>query len=265
LTDTIFEKDYLEEKFRVYMDHLNLLYVAFTRAREYLVVFGPQGKDDRFADVSALLKRIPGTSGDFQGGQWDDSGSIWSLGEFSLRSSTSETRDQLILHKISSHEFSGKLRLMYRGMDFFDPEAEHRVHYGNLMHEIFARISSAGDIGRALESVRREGMIDSDQAERMKPEIEKMVNLESVRDWFDGSWNVITEQDILTRDGSIRRPDRVMVKSGRVVVVDYKFGELKSAGHLSQVRKYADMLRQMQYKDVSGFIWYVNQNEVLEV
>ena len=95
--------------------------------------------------------------------------------------------------------------------------------------------------------------------------MQQMVNLESVRDWFDGSWNVITEQDILTRDGSIRRPDRVMVKSGRVVVVDYKFGELKSAGHLSQVRKYADMLRQMKYEVVSGFIWYVNQNEVLEV
>ena len=51
----------------------------------------------------------------------------------------------------------------------------------------------------------------------------------------------------------------------QVIVVDYKFGQKRSPGHLTQVRKYADMLRQMEYRDVSGFIWYVNQNEVVEV
>jgi len=71
--------------------------------------------------------------------------------------------------------------------------------------------------------------------------------------------------DILTREGSIRRPDRVMLKSGQVIVVDYKFGQKKSPGYSAQVRKYAEMLRQMKYTDVKGYIWYVNQNEVIRV
>ncbi|MFC2111838.1 UvrD-helicase domain-containing protein, partial [Bacteroidota bacterium] len=265
LAETIFSQDYREENFRIYMDHLNLLYVAFTRARENMVVFAPEGKAERFSDVSVLLKRILKDSDSIQGGSWDDNDATWTLGNLISRSGEKEKSDQIIIRTISSHEFSGKLRLLYRGLDFFDPGAEKRVHYGTLMHEIFSRIHTAADIGRALDSVRRDGLIDSTEADKLKPGIKGMVETENVREWFDGSWRVIAEQDILTRDGSIRRPDRVMIKKGRVVVVDYKFGQKKSPGHLTQVRKYANMLRQMEYTDVSGFIWYVNQNEVVQV
>ena len=85
LKDTIFRDDYLEEKFRIYMDHLNLLYVAFTRARECLVVFTPEGKDDRFTNVSGLLGRIIRNPDSFPEGIWDDPGMTWSMGDFSFR------------------------------------------------------------------------------------------------------------------------------------------------------------------------------------
>ncbi len=265
LGETIFSEEYREENFRIYMDHLNLLYVAFTRARESLVVFAPEGKVDRFSDVSVLLGRILKDPDFIKGGEWDDAGTTWSLGNIVSRTAEKEKSDQIILRNISSHEFSGKLRLMYRGLDFFDPGAERRVHYGTLMHEIFSRIRTVADIGRALDSVRREGLIDSDEAEKLKPEIAGMVDNKEVRTWFDGTWRVIAEQDILTKDGSLRRPDRVMLTSGKVIVVDYKFGKKRSPDHLLQVRKYTNMLGQMEYSDVSGFIWYVNQNEVVKV
>jgi hypothetical protein len=108
-------------------------------------------------------------------------------------------------------------------------------------------------------------MIDSQDVARLRPEISACLEQEKAAGWFDGSWKVITEQDILTKEGSHRRPDRVMIRIGEVVVVDYKFGRQRLPGHLSQVRKYAEMLMQMEYEEVSGYIWYVNQNEVLKV
>jgi hypothetical protein len=56
-----------------------------------------------------------------------------------------------------------------------------------------------------------------------------------------------------------------MLKDGRAIVVDYKFGRLQSGSHRIQVRKYVDMLRQMNIGEVKGFIWYVNLEEVVEV
>jgi ATP-dependent exoDNAse (exonuclease V) beta subunit len=244
------------------------LYVAFTRAKENLFVFAPEGKEqkeNKFTDVSSLIKRILKNPDIVANGKWDDSESVWSLGELTDRPDDREQGEQILLNSISSHEFSGKLRLMYRGLDFFDTGAQQRVNYGNLMHEIFSRIRSAEDIDRALNSALRDGIIDHTEAARIRPDIASKIDMEKVRGWFDGSWKVIAEQDILTRDGSIRRPDRVMIRDDQVIVVDYKFGMNRSPGHLTQVRKYAGMLRQMEYNDVHGFVWYVSQNEVVGV
>jgi ATP-dependent exoDNAse (exonuclease V) beta subunit len=57
LAKTRFASDYFEERLRAYIDSLNLLYVAFTRAREELHVFAPQPKDGvpSFNSIAELL------------------------------------------------------------------------------------------------------------------------------------------------------------------------------------------------------------------
>ncbi len=58
LANTIFRKEYLEEKRLTCIDNLNLLYVAFTRAKHRLIVFAPTpAKPETIGDVSDLLWR----------------------------------------------------------------------------------------------------------------------------------------------------------------------------------------------------------------
>ena len=71
------------------------------------------------------------------------------------------------------------------------------------------------------------------------------------------------ERDIITSEGTFR-PDRVVLKDGKVEIIDYKFAE-KDASHLTQVRRYVEFYRQMGYSDVKGFLWYVEENQVVEV
>ncbi len=269
LRETYFEKEYQEERFRVYMDHLNLMYVAFTRAMEGLFIFAPLPGKEKLTDAADMLNKIlvNRTGDNLPGAKWDEQDLTWTLGDFSFRDRSGITKktEQMLILNLCSHEFSGKLRLQYRGTSFFDTESEQRIHQGNLMHEIFSRIRSSGDVNKALDAIRREGMIGTGDAERMQAEVSRLIETPSVRDWFDGSWKVITEQDILTPEGSLKRPDRVMLKDDQVVVVDYKFGKQQSNSYKSQVRKYTDMLKQMNYGNVKGFIWYVNLEEVVEV
>jgi hypothetical protein len=133
------------------------------------------------------------------------------------------------------------------------------------MHELFSRIITSKDIDGAIQAIRREGMIDSGEAGRLLEEVRGLIKNPLVSEWFEGGWQVIAEQDILTPGGTLKRPDRVLIKDGRVIVVDYKFGTKKASGYLTQVRKYTEMLGQMGYDDVKGFIWYVNLEEVVEV
>jgi ATP-dependent helicase/nuclease subunit A len=267
LSDTSFEKEYQAERFRVYVDHLNLMYVAFTRAMEGLFVFAPLPARDKLTNAADMLHKILDDKAGQPGYKSDENGVNWSSGDFNSLGRTGKTgeREQLLINRLHSHEFTGKLRLQYRGTSFFDTRAEQRIHQGNLMHELFSRIRSTSDIDKAIEVIRREGMIETADAEKLKGEISRLIESGDVTEWFDGSWKVIAEQDILTPSGTLKRPDRVMLKDDQVIVVDYKFGRQQSTSHRSQVKKYTEMLEEMHYGGVKGFIWYVNLEEVVEV
>ncbi len=72
-----------------------------------------------------------------------------------------------------------------------------------------------------------------------------------VQDWFSEKWDIKTEADILLRNEKVRRPDRVMLKENKAIVVDFKFGEVEEISYKSQMRKYLKNLVDMGYVDVT--------------
>ena len=88
-----------------------------------------------------------------------------------------------------------------------------------------------------------------------------------VKEWFSGNWELYNECAIIYTEGGelqTRRPDRVMMKNGEVVVVDFKFGKEKASYH-KQVRDYMSLLASMGYTHIRGYLWYVFNNELKEV
>ena len=81
---------------------------------------------------------------------------------------------------------------------------------------------------------------------------------------FDGSYTIINERSLLTNE-HILRPDRIMISGDEAIVVDYKTGAKKSDSYNRQVQRYAKTLKETGFKKVSGFLWYINQNEVEKV
>ena len=67
-------------------------------------------------------------------------------------------------------------------------------------------------------------------------------------------------------DAQTRRPDRVMMKDGRLVVVDFKFGK-PSKKYNRQVKDYMQLLTRMGYdpKQMEGYLWYVTEGRTEKV
>ena len=61
-----------------------------------------------------------------------------------------------------------------------------------------------------------------------------------------------------------RRPDRVMLRGNEMVVVDFKFGKSKQS-HRRQVQTYIDLLTRMNYQNITGYLWYVDENQIERV
>jgi ATP-dependent exoDNAse (exonuclease V) beta subunit len=74
LSKTVFAEDYREEKYSVYLDNINLLYVAFTRAKDAIYGFSVDNPKSE-ATIAGLLKNVLTLKSD-----------INDLSEFSLNS-----------------------------------------------------------------------------------------------------------------------------------------------------------------------------------
>ena len=86
---------------------------------------------------------------------------------------------------------------------------------------------------------------------------------------YVGTWRLFNECDIIWKENGelrTRRPDRVMMKDGRMVVVDFKFGK-PSKKYNRQVKDYMQLLTRMGYdpKQMEGYLWYVTEGRTEKV
>ncbi len=144
------------------------------------------------------------------------------------------------------------------------------IKMGAVMHRIFSQINTTGDIPDILRSLEQDGIVYDENISRKKVEsiLKSRFSNPQVKDWFSGRWQTFNEQSIIAIDneGKLfkRRPDRVMYDKGEVVVVDFKFGHEREEHH-RQVAEYVQLLRDMGYPRVSGFLWFVYENRVASV
>ena len=146
---------------------------------------------------------------------------------------------------------------------------------GLILHDIFARIHTFADVPSVLRELEMGGVLYNDEVSRqdVKRLLDKNKDNELVKEWYSGEWMVMSECTILdphpasttgmSKEPTKRpRPDRVMVRGDEAVVVDFKFGKPRDE-HKEQVRHYMELLTEMGYSQVSGYLWYVNKGEVI--
>ena len=158
-----------------------------------------------------------------------------------------------------------------RSADFIGGEedkSEKYIRQGQLLHHLFAMIRTPKDIPSAITRLRMEGIIESDAHQKQViKQVEWALGHPKVKEWFTGEWTLYNECAILYRENGVlqtRRPDRVMMKDGQVIVVDFKFGK-PYPEYSHQVREYMNLLRSMGYTQVNGYLWYVFNNELEEI
>jgi hypothetical protein len=79
--------------------------------------------------------------------------------------------------------------------------------------------------------------------------------------WFpDDPSKVLLETDIVDVDGQVYRPDRVVMDNGKVLVIDFKFGQHHNK-YERQMKTYSEIFRRMGYADVTAVLWYLQTGE----
>jgi ATP-dependent helicase/nuclease subunit A len=288
MQQSIYREEYLNERLQLWVDNLNLLYVAFTRAKNNLIIWG---KDGLKGTVSELLQQAMGQisipqhehdSSHLEKSEdnTDTDNIAYEMGTLYL--SEEKRTDGIIKNKLlmnpekiplhlESLESNIEFKQSNRSAEFIRGEEETGERYirqGQLLHNLFSVIRTQDDIPSAIERLRFEGIIESAEQERqIKKLTEWALNHPLVKEWYSGNWELYNECAIIYKEkGELqtRRPDRVMMKDGKVVVVDFKFGK-KRTDYNKQVRDYMNLLSDMGYENIRGYLWYVFDNEFVEV
>jgi ATP-dependent exoDNAse (exonuclease V) beta subunit len=272
LNKTLFAQEYYHEKLHAYIDNLNALYVAFTRAKEELIVFVPDAGARPAKAISGLIRdslretgittvgggeALQSSAGGFRADDLFEWGDWWHT-----QPSHGETAEEIPVRHLPSvlPDERMLLRLHHKG-GFFD---DRQRRYGVLMHELLSGIQTTADIRPAVAAKEAGGEISPREAAEWSERLENLLNRPEVKKWFDGSMPALNEAEILFDSGKSSRPDRIMRTNDCIHVVDYKFGERKDSRHRRQISSYCELVRCMGYK-VKGCLWYVELNEMDEV
>lgn len=279
MSDSAFSEDYYREYVMSHIDNLNLFYVAVTRAKEELHIMMPRvsgKKTGKGESIDGLVRSSLAINGGKAAigsleGIFTESGdkSVASFGKPQEAGKQPASESPLHLD-FTTTDISGRVKLKLSGQRYFDEGApDGRLsprNYGILMHGLFEQASDLADIERNIGLLRDNGSINGEEAERLAANVGEAMLDVTVRGWFDGSWDVVRNEGgiIVPRDRGYR-PDRVMIRGGKAEIVDYKFGGTENRGYAEQMSRYMSILTEMGYREVSGYIWYVNMKKVVSV
>jgi ATP-dependent exoDNAse (exonuclease V) beta subunit len=259
LVDSHFRNDYFTEKVQSYIDNLNVLYVALTRAEDELYVFCPKSGNNSYNIGSALLELL-------QTEQLE-------IGVKAPKVAPSQPSSLQLqeMPDYPSFPYLNHLRLKYRDKTEKENTSGSLRDYGILIHRAFANITTADEVDKAITTLVDDGFLsgDAETVVALREEICAALAHPEAAAWFDGSRKIVSEANILlpdTGEGLHQlRPDRIMLHGDKVEVLDYKFGDKEEAEYEKQIKSYVDCLKAMGYTSVVGYLWYVNKKKIMVV
>jgi ATP-dependent exoDNAse (exonuclease V) beta subunit len=287
LADTFFSKEYEEEYTLNYLDNLNLLYVAFTRARRHLFLAAwlkieksSKSKSQLPALRTASDLLINGLKAGVQtqseypqialNEYWNNVHNLWHIGDLQAPVEKEKIKYTPVAAVWRGIPASNRLRLKYAHTEFLPDEISDILQLpqrdkGKLLHRLFAGIHTPADLPIVLSEMLNEGIISQKESKTLTTEVYKALQQPQAAEWFSANAKVMPEASIVLPGGEQRRPDRVMLFNNRTVVVDFKFGLTEKDDYFFQVGQYVELLQKMGNPSVEGWLWYVTLNRTIRV
>src|SRR5690606_19963948 len=99
--------------------------------------------------------------------------------------------------------------------------------------------------------------IEQTQKEILQKEIEQIVNHILLKDYFESTAEVTTEQEIFLSNGEVIRPDRLnFLPNHQVTIIDYKTGGSKDIDRI-QLAGYAEALEKLGFAVKEKILVYI--------
>ncbi len=258
LASSTVAKPYFEELLFNQMDALNILYVATTRAKEYLYISTLGKKTDTITNIGDLL--VKALADNLTA---DDE---YILNETVIAKKEEITVPEETIINLTHYPTSDRLSQVFdanlkrKEIDLLTGENAARI--GSILHEVLALANHITEIDNVLNKLLAEGLFKAEEFEQLKTQAIAVLNNTDLQNILNNSKQRLTEQSIIATNGKSYRPDKVLISDGDVTIIDYKFTLTQSDNHIKQVDGYKKLLLAMGYSNVKTYLFYANTGEL---
>ncbi|MBL7779292.1 MAG: UvrD-helicase domain-containing protein [Chitinophagales bacterium] len=243
-----------------FLDTLNLLYVATTRAEDALFIFSEKlvHKPTNANSVIAMLSHFLDVEGKFNDFDTVEYGDLPTLKNAALEE---QSGTNIIDETASGKRILSQLNVRFNLSNVWSAKTKAKIEDGLLLHTLLKEVRYAGD----EERVVRQYLIEENPAvvEELIHRIKAVTTHAQLASYFETNWRVLNERAILTKVGA-KVPDRVLIDGNSAVVIDYKTGAALPE-HRQQVNEYAMLLNAAGFDVQKKIILYTNTMEAQEV
>ncbi|MGB0892082.1 MAG: UvrD-helicase domain-containing protein, partial [Flavobacteriaceae bacterium] len=181
---------YQKQREELELDNFNLLYVALTRTVEQLHIIteykiSSKGEENTNFYSGVFINYLKDIN------QWNDAVLEYNFGE-SKRVSKKEKKESLTELQeefISTPWQEHNIKMLASASKLWDTEQGKAIEFGNLIHEMMAKIITENDVDRIVNQYEQQGIIDKEQSSLIKTDIYKIVRHPELQNYY--SENVI--------------------------------------------------------------------------
>lgn len=271
LEKTEYAESFTAEKKKALLDELNTIYVAVTRAAKELYIFIKETRSEKDKKSALEINNIekfflPVID------RLEQNGERFHFGKKTIITSIPEQNHPKESEiELKTGGWRDKIKLSFSAPtiwnvpenseeSFFDLDPRN---FGNLIHNIFARLDNNFEVEQTIQKMEKEGLIDKTNEETLVKLIEQSLQLDPLpKIWKTGKH--IIEKEIITPDGTSYRPDRVIEFESTTYLIDFKTGSEKEKDK-TQIRFYAKLLASLNFKNIQSFLIYTEENNSVEV
>lgn len=249
LKDSSVGKYYLEELLMNYMDALNSLYVATTRAKDYIYISFPSKK-------KASLTHVGDAVFNAYAEEFENTDEV-QIGSFSAKGDSLESFDAL---NLLAYPTTNRLEEVYdvaenRAQKYID-NISKSGRKGSTLHLILAEVNNAAEIIPVVEKFVLEGLILEAEREEYIVQVQEVLAHPELSALLSQNANQINEKAIIGKDGKTYRPDKLVLNGKEVSIIDYKFTAEESENHVTQITHYKSLIEAMGYENVKSYLFY---------
>jgi len=256
------EKMYNEHRSQLELDNINLLYVTLTRAIEKLYVFSEmpsEPKDGVPATYNQLFLKFLN-----QKGLWNSDQTVYEFGYDSAKiSKTKESIAQIEPRYLSSNPKTHGLKIVSSEEDYLETDTVAAISAGNLLHDTMAQIFSKMDTEKVLMELKERAIVPKEEFDSLHKTVFQIIQHPDLINLFEGTYKVLNERNIITKDGLVLRPDRINISAeNTAIILDYKTGA-PNIWHKDQLIDYANALQDMGFIVSEKMLIYSNGEEIV--